>query len=130
MLFGRSGFIFASLCVGFRVWAGEPVTVTFLQGFDPDRPENPGTRQILRFAQREPRLNPQKWGGLSLPGDVSERVPADTTTGGNGSAAGGVRAATTCSCAAVCARSFRSYSAFLSGFSRHTLAAANSFRIR
>jgi len=68
MLFGRSGFIFASLCVGFRVWAGEPVTVTFLQGFDPDRPENPGTRQILRFAQREPRLNPQKWGGLELPG--------------------------------------------------------------
>ena len=46
----------------------EPVTVTFLQGFDPDRPENPVTRQILKFAQQEPRLNPQKWGGLELPG--------------------------------------------------------------
>jgi len=46
----------------------EPVTVTFLQGFDPDRPENPVTQQILKFAQQEPRLNPQKWGGLELPG--------------------------------------------------------------
>ncbi|HPS08989.1 MAG TPA: hypothetical protein PLG22_15800, partial [Kiritimatiellia bacterium] len=46
----------------------EPVTVTFLQGYDPDLPEGPVTRQILKFAQQEPRLNPQKWGGLSLPG--------------------------------------------------------------
>ncbi len=46
----------------------EPVTVTFLQGYDPDLPEGPVTRQILKLAQREPRLNPQKWGGLSLPG--------------------------------------------------------------
>ncbi len=45
-----------------------PVTVTFLQGYDPDTPEGPVTRQILELAKREPRLNPQKWGGLSLPG--------------------------------------------------------------
>ncbi|MEI7901797.1 MAG: extracellular solute-binding protein [bacterium] len=46
----------------------EPVTVTFLQGYDPDTPEGPVTRQILKLAQQEPRLNPQKWGGLFLPG--------------------------------------------------------------
>jgi multiple sugar transport system permease protein len=45
-----------------------PVTVTFLQGYDPDLPEGPVTRQILQLAQQEPRLNPQKWGGFSLPG--------------------------------------------------------------
>ena len=45
-----------------------PVQVTFLQGYDPDRPENPVTRQILNLARREPDLDPQKWGGLSLPG--------------------------------------------------------------
>ena len=48
--------------------AAEPVTVTFLQGYDPDLPEGPVTRQILKLAQQEPQLNPQKWGGLSLPG--------------------------------------------------------------
>jgi multiple sugar transport system permease protein len=46
----------------------EPVTVTFLQGYDPDLPEGPVTRQILKLAQQQPQLNPQKWGGLSLPG--------------------------------------------------------------
>ncbi|MCL1920768.1 MAG: extracellular solute-binding protein [Kiritimatiellaeota bacterium] len=45
-----------------------PVTVTFLQGYDPDTPEGPVTRQILKLAREEPRLNPQKWGGLTLPG--------------------------------------------------------------
>jgi multiple sugar transport system permease protein len=44
------------------------VTVTFLQGYDPDTPEGPVTRQILKLAREEPRLNPQKWGGLTLPG--------------------------------------------------------------
>jgi multiple sugar transport system permease protein len=48
--------------------AAEPVTVTFLQGYDPDIPEGPVTRQILKLAREEPRLNPQKWGGLALPG--------------------------------------------------------------
>jgi multiple sugar transport system permease protein len=48
--------------------AAEPVDVTFLQGYDPDLPEGAVTRQILKLAQQEPQLNPQKWGGLSLPG--------------------------------------------------------------
>ncbi len=46
----------------------DPVPVTFLQGYDPDRPENPVTAQITKFARQEPDLMPQKWGGLSLPG--------------------------------------------------------------
>lgn len=48
--------------------AGPAVTVTFLHGYDPDRPDDPATRQILRLAREEPRLDPRKWGGLSLPG--------------------------------------------------------------
>lgn len=56
------------LLAGRALWAAEPVTVTFLQGYDPDLPEGPVTRQILKLARQEPQLNPQKWGGLSLPG--------------------------------------------------------------
>ncbi len=44
------------------------ITVSFLDGYNPDTPEAPITRQILKLARQEPRLNPQKWGGLSLPG--------------------------------------------------------------
>jgi len=57
-----------ALACGLACGAAEPVTVTFLQGYDPDQPESPVTQQILKLAQREPDLNPQKWGGLSLPG--------------------------------------------------------------
>ena len=56
------------LTAGGATAAAEPVTVTFLQGYDPDLPESPVTRQILALARAEPRLNPQKWGGLTLPG--------------------------------------------------------------
>ncbi len=59
-------FLLATGC-GFASGA-EPVTVTFLQGYDPDLPEGPVTRQILKLAQQEPQLDPQKWGGLTLPG--------------------------------------------------------------
>ena len=45
-----------------------PVTVSFQGGYDPDTPEGPVTRQILKLTQQEPQLNPQKWGGLVLPG--------------------------------------------------------------
>ncbi|MDD2600215.1 MAG: extracellular solute-binding protein [Kiritimatiellae bacterium] len=44
------------------------ITVSFLEGYDPDTPEAPVTRQMLKLVQEEPRLNPQKWGGLTLPG--------------------------------------------------------------
>ena len=53
---------------GFAMAAQEPVTVTFLSEYDPDTPEGPVTRQILKLAQREPQLDPRKWGGLTLPG--------------------------------------------------------------
>ena len=48
--------------------APRPIQVTFLQGYDPDRPENPVTQQILQLARKDPQLDPQKWGGLTLPG--------------------------------------------------------------
>ena len=44
------------------------ITVSFLEGYDPDTPEGPVTRQVLKLVREEPRLNPQKWGGLTLPG--------------------------------------------------------------
>ena len=56
------------LAAGICLAGGEPVTVSFLQGYDPDTPEGALTRQILALAAEEPRLNPQKWGGLTLPG--------------------------------------------------------------
>ena len=61
-------FLFLIACCSRFASGAEPVTVTFLQGYDPDLPEGPITRQILKLAQQEPQLNPQKWGGLSLPG--------------------------------------------------------------
>ena len=63
--------------------AEPPVTVTFLQGYDPDTPEGPVTRQILELAGREPRLNPQKWGGLSLPGAGGRAPFMLSLAGGN-----------------------------------------------
>lgn len=44
------------------------IEVSFLQGYDPDRPEDPVSRQILELSKREKRLEPRKWGGLTLPG--------------------------------------------------------------
>jgi len=64
-------------------FAGEPVTVTFLQGYDPDVPEGPVTRQILKLAREEPLLNPQKWGGLSLPGAGGRAPFMLSLAGGN-----------------------------------------------
>ena len=40
--------------------APEPTAVTFLQGYDPDLPESPVTRQILALARAEPRLKDRK----------------------------------------------------------------------
>lgn len=56
------------LAVGVGAAPTKPIEVSFLQGYDPDLPESPITRQILKLAKQEPHLNPQKWGGLALPG--------------------------------------------------------------
>lgn len=63
--------------------ATTPITVTFLQGYDPDNPESPITRQILKLAAQEPRLNPQKWGGLTLPGAGGRAPFMLSLAGGN-----------------------------------------------
>ncbi len=57
-----------SIPISFAGYAVETISVSFLQGYDPDRPEDPVSRQILDLAKREKKLDPQKWGGLSLPG--------------------------------------------------------------
>ena len=42
--------------------------VTFLMCYSPDHPEDPATKQILRFTATHPEIRPFKWGGLTLPG--------------------------------------------------------------
>ena len=42
--------------------------VTFLMCYRPDHPEDPSTRQILRFTAAHPEIRPLQWGGLTLPG--------------------------------------------------------------
>ena len=44
------------------------ITVTFADGYFPNEPEGPSTAQILKLAREDPRLDPQLWGGISLPG--------------------------------------------------------------
>ncbi len=42
--------------------------VTFLMCYRPDHPEDPATKQILRFTAEHPEIRPFQWGGLTLPG--------------------------------------------------------------
>ena len=42
--------------------------VTFLMCYRPDHPEDPATKQILRFTAAHPEIRPFQWGGLTLPG--------------------------------------------------------------
>ena len=42
--------------------------VTFLVCYRPDHPEDPSTKQILRFTAAHPEIRPLQWGGLTLPG--------------------------------------------------------------
>lgn len=42
--------------------------VRFLFAYDPEHPEDPATRAILSLAKEDPRISPEKWGGLILPG--------------------------------------------------------------
>ena len=58
------------LCIpSAAVRAADDVTdVTFLMCYRPDRPEDPATKQILRFTAAHPEIRPLPWGGLTLPG--------------------------------------------------------------
>lgn len=42
--------------------------VTFLMCYRPDHPEDPPTKQILKFTAAHPDIRPLQWGGLTLPG--------------------------------------------------------------
>lgn len=42
--------------------------VTFLMCYRPDHPEDPSTKQLLRFTAEHPEIRPLQWGGLALPG--------------------------------------------------------------
>ncbi len=42
--------------------------VTFLMCYRPDHPEDPSTKQLLRFSAAHPEIRPLQWGGLALPG--------------------------------------------------------------
>ncbi len=56
------------------VYPAATVDVTFLMCYRPDYPEDPATKQILKFAAENPTVRPLQWGGLTLPG-AGGRVP-------------------------------------------------------
>ncbi|MBR6735155.1 MAG: extracellular solute-binding protein [Kiritimatiellae bacterium] len=59
--------MFACACAAAAL-AAKPVDVTFLMCYRPDHPEDPSTKQILRFTAEHPEIRPLQWGGLTLPG--------------------------------------------------------------
>ena len=63
---GIAATALAWMCAGAR--AAQPVDVTFLMCYRPDHPEDPSTKQILRFTAGHPGIRPLQWGGLTLPG--------------------------------------------------------------
>ena len=60
-----------------------PVSVSFMGGYDPDRPEGAVTRQIVALAKERPELRPAKWGGLWLPGAGGRSPLLLAMAGGN-----------------------------------------------
>ena len=65
------------------VRAEQPVAVSFMGGYDPDRPESAVTRQIVALGQERPELRPTKWGGLWLPGAGGRSPLLLAMAGGN-----------------------------------------------
>lgn len=57
--------LFLSVLAGRVVAATD---VTFLMCYRPDHPEDPPTKQILKFTAAHPEIRPLQWGGLTLPG--------------------------------------------------------------
>ena len=64
---GIAATMFACACAAAAL-AAKPVDVTFLMCYRPDHPEDPSTKQILRFTAAHPEIRPLQWGGLTLPG--------------------------------------------------------------
>ncbi len=56
------------LCALIGAVASAATDVTFLMCYRPDHPEDPSTKQILRFTAAHPEIRPLQWGGLTLPG--------------------------------------------------------------
>ena len=61
-------FFLSLLVLTASVFASAATDVTFLMCYRPDHPEDPSTRQILRFTAEHPEIRPLQWGGLTLPG--------------------------------------------------------------
>ena len=59
--------LWASILLGSLASFGA-TDVTFLMCYRPDHPEDPATKQILRFTAAHPEIRPFQWGGLTLPG--------------------------------------------------------------
>ena len=58
----------AILALSVALNAAAATDVTFLMCYRPDHPEDPTTRQLMRFAAEHPEIRPLQWGGLTLPG--------------------------------------------------------------
>ncbi len=60
--------LFCFVVTGLSFVARAATDVTFLMCYRPDHPEDPSTKQILRFTAEHPEIRPLQWGGLTLPG--------------------------------------------------------------
>ena len=75
-------FLLAFLPISLRA-SPAPVEVSFMGGYDPDRPESAVTRQILALGKEHPELRPVRWGGLWLPGAGGRSPLLLAMAGGN-----------------------------------------------
>ena len=57
-----------AIATGLTGFCQSKIPVSFLFAYNPEHPEEPATRRILELAKEDPSLDPQKWGGLILPG--------------------------------------------------------------
>ncbi len=76
-------WLFGVWVVGGCFWVVRGVEVSFMGGYDPDRPESAVTRQILSLGIDNPTLRPVKWGGLWLPGAGGRSPLLLAMAGGN-----------------------------------------------
>jgi len=71
---GWNSILFCLLCLflPFQLWAAEnnprKTIVKVDSFFDPNKPEDAYTRQLIEFTRKHPDIEVQQWGGISIPG--------------------------------------------------------------
>jgi ABC-type sugar transport system permease subunit/ABC-type glycerol-3-phosphate transport system substrate-binding protein len=66
------------------VGAGEPVTVSVMEGYRPNEPDNATTRPLNDLMKRDPEISLREWGGIHLPGGAGRSSFLMSLAGGTG----------------------------------------------